>query len=234
MRERQNQTLFDTDDLKTRSRLREMSEKSLGIEDQSMRIIDSEVGTHKYNYLEWSIVRRVIHATADFDFAKSNGIIFSLNAIESAFQAFQKKQNIVTDVEMVLSGINKRSLGRIGIKALCNLSNEQVIEQAKTSEKTRSALAMRYSLPAISDGIVAIGNAPTALYEIISMIREDLVMPALIIGIPVGFVSAVESKAELVNTKSEYITNLGRKGGTPAVSSIVNALMLLYIDEFLK
>jgi precorrin-8X/cobalt-precorrin-8 methylmutase len=211
-----------------------MSEKSLGIEEQSMRIIDSEVGTHKYNYLEWSIVRRVIHATADFDFAKSNGIIFSLNAIESAFQAFQKKQNIVTDVEMVLSGINKRSLGRIGIKALCNLSNEQVIEQAKTSEKTRSALAMRYSLPAISDGIVAIGNAPTALYEIINMIREDLVMPALIIGIPVGFVSAVESKAELVNTKCEYITNLGRKGGTPAVSSIVNALMLLYIDEFLK
>jgi precorrin-8X/cobalt-precorrin-8 methylmutase len=234
VRERQNQTLFDTDDLKTRSRLREMSEKSLGIEDQSMRIIDSEVGTHKYNYLEWSIVRRVIHATADFDFAKSNGIIFSLNAIESAFQAFQKKQNIVTDVEMVLSGINKRSLGRIGIKAMCNLSNEQVIGQAKTSEKTRSALAMRYSLPAISDGIVAIGNAPTALYEIISMIREDLVMPALIIGIPVGFVSAVESKAELVNTKCEYITNLGRKGGTPAVSSIVNALMLLYIDEFLK
>ncbi|MGA8916930.1 MAG: precorrin-8X methylmutase [Nitrososphaeraceae archaeon] len=226
--------MFDTDDLKTRSRLREMSEKSLGIEDQSMRIIDSEVGTHKYNYLEWTIVRRVIHATADFDFAKSNGIIFSLNAIESAFQSFQKKQNIVTDVEMVLSGINKRSLGRIGIKALCNLSNEQVIEQAKTSEKTRSALAMRYSLPAISDGIVAIGNAPTALYEIISMIREDLVMPALIIGIPVGFVSAVESKAELVNTKCEYITNLGRKGGTPAVSSIVNALMLLYIDEFLK
>ncbi|MGB8152728.1 MAG: precorrin-8X methylmutase [Nitrososphaeraceae archaeon] len=226
--------MFDTDDLKTRSQSREMSEKSLGIEEQSMRIIDSEVGTHKYNYLEWSIVRRVIHATADFDFAKSNGIIFSLNAIESAFQAFQKKQNIVTDVEMVLSGINKRSLGRIGIKALCNLSNEQVIEQAKTSEKTRSALAMRYSLPAISDGIVAIGNAPTALYEIISMIREDLVMPALIIGIPVGFVSAVESKAELVNTKCEYITNLGRKGGTPAVSSIVNALMLLYIDEFLK
>jgi len=211
-----------------------MSEKSLGIEEQSMRIIDSEVGTHKYNYLEWSIVRRVIHATADFDFAKSNGIIFSLNAIESAFQAFQKKQNIVTDVEMVLSGINKRSLGRIGIKALCNLSNEQVIEQAKTSEKTRSALAMRYSLPAISDGIVAIGNAPTALYEIINMIREDLVMPALIIGIPVGFVSAVESKAELENTKCEYITNLGRKGGTPAVSSIVNALMLLYLDEFLK
>jgi precorrin-8X/cobalt-precorrin-8 methylmutase len=210
-----------------------MSEKSLGIEEQSMRIIDSEVGTHKYNYLEWSIVRRVIHATADFDFAKSNGIIFSLNAIESAFRAFQKKQNIVTDVEMVLSGINKRSLGRIGIKALCNLSKEQVIEQAKTSEKTRSALAMRYSLPAISDGIVAIGNAPTALYEIINMIREDLVMPALIIGIPVGFVSAVESKAELENTKCEYITNLGRKGGTPAVSSIVNALMLLYIDEFL-
>lgn len=234
MRERQNQTLFDADDLKARSRAREMSEKSLGIEEKSMRIIDSEIGPHKYNYLEWSIVRRVIHATADFDFAKSNNIIFSQNAIESAFQAFQKKRPIVTDVEMVLSGINKRSLGRIGIKALCNLSNEQVIEEAKTSGKTRSALAMRCSLPAISDGIAAIGNAPTALFEIISMIREDLVMPAVIIGIPVGFVSAVESKAELANTICEYITNIGRKGGTPAVSSIVNALMQLYIDKFLK
>ncbi len=211
-----------------------MSEKSLGIEEQSMRIIDSEIGPHKYNYTEWSIVRRVIHATADFDFAKSNSIIFSQNAIESAFQAFKRKRTIVTDVEMVLSGINKKSLGKIGIKALCNLSNEQVIERARTSDKTRTALAMRCSAPALSEGIAAVGNAPTALSEIISMIREDLVMPALIIGIPVGFVSAVESKAELARTKCEYITNLGRKGGTPVVSSVVNALMLLYIDKFLN
>ena len=83
-------------------------------------------------------------------------------------------------------------------------------------------------------GEIGSNHTVTALYEIISMIREGLVLPALIIGIPVGFVSAVESKAQLVNTKCEYVTNLGRKGGTPVVSSIVNALMLLYLDEFLK
>lgn len=220
-----------TDDLKRRAHSRGMSEKSLGIEEQSMNIIDSEAGPHNFSQDEWFVVRRVIHATADFDFANSGKIIFSPNAIQRASQAFDEKRTIVTDVEMVLAGINKRSIEKIGIEAICNICNEKVLIESQKSNKTRSALAMRHAAPAIDHGIVAIGNAPTALYEIIVMMKEELVAPALIIGLPVGFVSAVDSKVELMKTRCEYVSNLGRKGGSSAVSSIVNAMMLLYLKN---
>src|SRR5919199_719416 len=177
-----------------------MSERSFDIEKKSFDIIDAEIGVHQYNKLEWVIVRRVIHATADFDFAREGGrIIFHKNAIESAFNAIENKCNIVTDVDMVLSGINKKSIASLGLKATCYISNQS-----------------------------AIGNAPTALYETIKMIREGITKPAVVIGIPVGFVSAHESKEELMTTYLPFITNMGRKGGSPAASSIVNAIMLLY------
>jgi precorrin-8X/cobalt-precorrin-8 methylmutase len=220
------------DELEKRARSRGMSEKSLGIEERSMNIIESEVGSHDYNTDQWHIVRRVIHATADFDFAKTGKIIFSKDAIEWAFQAFSEKGMILTDVEMVLSGINKRSLEKIGVKAVCNISDERVILESKNSNKTRSAVAMRNAISMIDNGIIAIGNAPTALLEVINMIRDASARPALIIGLPVGFVSAADSKAELMRTNIEYVTNLGRKGGSSAVSSIVNAMMLLYIEKF--
>ncbi len=210
-----------------------MSESSLGIEENSMKIIESEIGTHGYNEIQWNVVRRVIHATADFDFAKPdrNGIIFSANAIEKAFEAFGKKGQIVVDVDMVQSGINKKSVAKIGTNLICNISNKDVIDISKNENKTRSAVAMRYSSKEIDGGIVVIGNAPTALYEVINMINENVVKPALVIGIPVGFVSAVESKSELLKTNVEFITNIGRKGGSPTASSIINALMLLYISN---
>lgn len=216
-----------------RAKSREMSESSLGIEENSMKIIESEIGTHGYNDLQWNVVRRVIHATADFDFAKPNrnGIIFSANAIEKAFEAFGKKGQIVVDVDMVQSGINKKSVAKIGTNLICNISYKDVIDISKNENKTRSAVAMRYSSKEIDGGIVVIGNAPTALYEVINMINENVVKPALVIGIPVGFVSAVESKSELLKTNVEYITNIGRKGGSPTASSIINALMLLYISN---
>jgi precorrin-8X/cobalt-precorrin-8 methylmutase len=216
-----------------RAKSREMSESSLGIEENSMKIIESEIGTHGYNEIQWNVVRRVIHATADFDFAKPdrNGIIFSANAIEKAFEAFGKKGQIVVDVDMVQSGINKKSVAKIGTNLICNISNKDVIDISKNENKTRSAVAMRYSSKEIDGGIVVIGNAPTALYEVINMINENVVKPTLVIGIPVGFVSAVESKSELLKTNVEYITNIGRKGGSPTASSIINALMLLYISN---
>lgn len=216
-----------------RARSRDMSESSLGIEENSMKIIESEIGSHDYTEQQWNVVRRVIHATADFDFARpdKNGIIFSANAIENAFEAFRKKQHIVVDVDMVQSGVNKKSVSKIGINLICNISNREVIETSKNENKTRSTVAMRYSSKEIDGGIVVIGNAPTALYEVIKMIKENVVMPALVIGIPVGFVSAEESKSELSKTSVEFITNLGRKGGSPAASSIINALMLLYISN---
>jgi len=216
-----------------RAKSRDMSDSSLGIEENSMKIIELEIGTHSYSELQWNVVRRVIHATADFDFAKpdKNRIIFSTNAIENAFEAFNKKRHIVVDVDMVQSGINKKSVAKIGINLICNISNKEVIDISKKENKTRSTMAMRYSSKEIDGGIVVIGNAPTALYEVIKMINENIVKPLLVIGIPVGFVSAAESKSELSRTNVEFITNIGRKGGSPAASSIINALMLLYISN---
>jgi precorrin-8X/cobalt-precorrin-8 methylmutase len=212
---------------------RDMSEASLGIEERSMKIIESEIGTHGYTTLQWNIVRRVIHATADLDFARpdKNKIIFSKNAIENAFEAFKKRSYIVVDVDMVLSGINKKSVAKIGTSVICNISNKDVVNISKSENKTRSTVAMRYSSKEIDGGIVVIGNAPTALYEVIEMKREDVARPLLVIGIPVGFVSAAESKFELSKSNMEFITNIGRKGGSPAASSIINALMLMYINN---
>jgi precorrin-8X/cobalt-precorrin-8 methylmutase len=205
-----------------------MSEKAFDIEKKSFDIINAEIGSHNYNELEWAIVRRVIHATADFDFAGRARIMFRNNAIESAFYAIKNKCNIITDVDMVLSAVNKKLVTKLGLKTICYISNERLSDVARKFNKTRSEMAMRHAASEMNGGIVAIGNAPTALYETIRMIREGVSKPALIIGIPVGFVSASESKNELTKIDIPFITNIGRKGGSPAASSIINAIMLLY------
>ena len=205
-----------------------MSERAIDIEKLSFEIIDAEIGSHGYNELEWPIVRRVIHATADFDFARKGKIIFHNNPIDSAFDAIKNKCNIVTDVDMVLSALNKKSIADLGLKSACYISDKTLSDKARLYNKTRSEMAMRYAADEINGGIVAIGNAPTALYEIIKMVRENVTKPALIVGIPVGFVSASESKDELTKIDTPFISNVGRKGGSPAASSIVNAIMLLY------
>jgi precorrin-8X/cobalt-precorrin-8 methylmutase len=206
-----------------------MSEKAFDIEKKSFEIIESEVGSHKYNEIEWIIVRRVIHATADFDFAGKAKIIFHKKAIESALNALRNRCSIVTDVDMVLAAISKKSMTDLGLKAVCYISDPTVAEQARRLGKTRSETAMRLATKDMDGGIIAVGNAPTALYEVISMIREGTIKPALVVGIPVGFVSATESKEELAKMSDlPFITNIGRKGGSSAVSSIINAIMLLY------
>lgn len=210
---------------------RDMSERAFGIEKQSFDIIESEIGKHDYTEDQWTIVRRVIHATADFDFARSDRIIFSKDAIDSAYLAFSKNSRIVTDVEMVLHGINKKSMSDIGIEGVCMINDPKLKEISKISNKTRSELAMRECARQIDKGIVIIGNAPTALYEVISMIEAKEISPLLVIGIPVGFVSAVESKRDLLNIDVPFITNTGRKGGSSAASSIINSLMLMYLSR---
>ena len=208
---------------------RAMSQKAFDIEKRSFEIIESEVGDHQYNENEWVIVRRVIHATADFDFADKGKIIFHKKAIESAFNALRERCTIVTDVDMVLAAISKKSIIDLGLKAVCYISDSTVAEQAHRLGKTRSETAMRRAANDMDGGIVAIGNAPTALYEVISMVREGVTKPALVVGIPVGFVYAAESKEELAKMHNlPFITNVGRKGGSSTVSSIINAIMLLY------
>ena len=173
-------------------------------------------------------------ATADFDFAKPDKNELSFQPCnENAFGAFKQRRHIVVDVDMVLSGINKKSVAKIGTNLICNISNKEVVEISKNQNKTRSTVAMRYSSKEIDGGIVLIGNAPTALYEVIKMVNEDAARPSLVIGIPVGFVSASESKLELSKANVEFITNLGRKGGSPTASSIINALMLMYINNLM-
>lgn len=207
------------------------SEKAIDIEKRSMEIIEREVGKHDYDELQWIIVRRVIHATADFDFAKENRIIFHKDAINSARQAIKTKCAIVGDSDIVLAGLNKKNLQDFGIRTVCHISDPAIADEAKKLNKTRAEVSMRKAANDINNGIVAIGNAPTALYEVIKMVRENAVKPALIIGIPVGFVSSVESKKELLGVNVPHITNRGRKGGSTVAASIINALFSIYIDK---
>jgi len=204
------------------------TKRGQSIEDASMQMIDNEIGDHDYNEKEWPIVRRVIHSTADFDFSRENKIIFSKNAIESGINALKNGRSIVVDVNGVIGGLNKQNLTDFGNKVVCNISNPKVMEIAKKQNKTRSQVSMRVSALDINNGIVAIGNAPTALLEVIKMVQEGTVTPALIIGIPVGFICAKESKEELSKlTKVPFITNAGRKGGSSSASAIINALFKL-------
>ena len=203
------------------------TEKGQSIEDESMQIIEAEIGSHQYNESEWPIVRRVIHATADFDFAGDNKIIFSKDAIDSGISALKSGCNIIVDVNGVLGGLNKQNLKDYSCNVICNISNPQVIEEAKKYNKTRAQASMRMAASEMKGGIVVIGNAPTALLEVIQMIKEGTTRPDLIVGIPVGFVSSPESKETLQSLDVPYITNVGRKGGSPCASAIVNALFKL-------
>ena len=202
--------------------------KGQSIEDASMQMIDREIGIHQYNEKEWSIVRRVIHSTADFDFARENGIIFHKESIESGMNALKSGCSIVVDVNGVIGGLNKQNPKDFQNKIVCNISSPEIMEMAKKENKTRSQVSMRAALSDIEGGIVVIGNAPTALIEVIQMVKEGIAKPALIIGIPVGFICAAESKEELSKLKEvPFITNKGRKGGSSSAAAIINALYKL-------
>ena len=201
--------------------------KGQSIEDESMEIIEHEVGSHPYNDMEWPIVRRVIHATADFDFAGKNKIIFHKDAFTSGISALKNGCSIITDVNGVIGGLNKQNPKDFGNNIICNISDSSLAERAKQENKTRAQMSMRVAAFEMNGGIVVIGNAPTALLEVIKMIREGITKPALVIGIPVGFVSAAESKEELQTINVPFITNTGRKGGSSCAASIVNALFKL-------
>ena len=201
--------------------------KGQSIEDESMQIIENEIGPHSYNEQEWPIVRRVIHSTADFDFARDNKIIFHKDAIKNGLEALKNGSSIVVDVNGIIGLLNKQNPKDFGNNVICNISEPSIMEAAKEAGKTRAQMSMRIAKEDMNGGIVVVGNAPTALLEVMEMIQEGITKPALVIGIPVGFVSAVESKEELAKMDIPFITNLGRKGGSPCASAIVNALYKL-------
>lgn len=202
--------------------------KGQSIEDASMQMIEEEVGDHQYGKTEWQVVRRIIHSTADFDFVDKNRVIFHENAVESGIRAIKNGCSVVVDVNGVIGGLNKQNPRDFGNKIVCNISEPEVMELAKKENKTRSQISMRIAAEDMHEGIVAVGNAPTALLEAIQMVREGVAKPALVIGIPVGFICAAESKEELREIEGvPFITNVGRKGGSSSASAIINALYKL-------
>ncbi|MEM2856420.1 MAG: precorrin-8X methylmutase [Candidatus Nitrosocaldaceae archaeon] len=197
------------------------------IEEESMRIIEEEIGSLKdrYDKREWLIVRRVIHTTADYDFASNNRVIFH-NAIDAALNAIANRCYIVCDTDIIYAALNKRNLNRLGLKCICKINDADVIDDARKSNRTRAEVSMRASINEIKNNIVIIGNAPTALLAVLQLIDEGI-RPSLIIATPVGFVNAKESKDMLMNYDIPYITNIGRKGGSTVAAAIMNALMTL-------
>ncbi len=197
------------------------------IEDASMQVIEDEMGPHDFDELEWPVVRRVIHTTADFDFAGKNTMLFSKNAIQDGINALKDGCSIVVDVNGVIGGMNKQNPKNYENELVCRISDADVMERAEREGRTRSQVCMRMSAGQIEGGIVAVGNAPTALLEVLEMIREGTARPALVIGIPVGFINAAESKEQLVSSGAEYISNRGRKGGSAVAAAVINALYRL-------
>lgn len=198
--------------------------KGQSIEDESMEIIEREIGQHPYKGHEWKIVRRVIHSTADFDFAGKNGLVFHKDAVNAGIEALKSSKNIIVDVNGIIGLLNKQNLVDFKTNVICDISNPDVVKEATKLNKTRAQTAMRIRAKEMNGAVVVIGNAPTALLEVIAMIKENVAKPGLVIGMPVGFVCAAESKEELEKLDVPFITNKGRKGGTPSASAIVNAI----------
>jgi precorrin-8X/cobalt-precorrin-8 methylmutase len=194
------------------------------IERESFRLIRAEVGEHNFSEEELTVVVRMIHATGDFDFARIAR--FHPQALEAGIAALRRGCIITTDVQMVQVGIGDMLLAALKGHIICDIRRPDVYRDAADLGVTRSIMAMRHNARNLHNGIVAIGNAPTALLEVIRLIREENVRPALIVGVPVGFVSAVESKEELLTLEDvPYITAVGRKGGSTVAVAIINALL---------
>ena len=199
--------------------------KPFEIEIESFRIIDEEVGAHNYSDDEWSIRRRMIHTSADFEYKDS--VRVNGDAIEKGIAAILNGKNIITDTNMAKSGIRSKSINGYGGDVFCLISDPDIIKKAKSEEITRARASVDASIKMMDGGIYAVGNAPTALIRLIELIKENKIKPALILGFPVGFVNAAESKEMLRELDVPYITNIGRKGGSNIAAAVVNALIIL-------
>lgn len=203
-----------------------MITKPMAIETRSMEIIAPHLSGLNLNGDETKIYSRIIHAAGDVDYAPI--IKIHSEAIGAAKAAILAGKNIFTDVEMVRTGINKRALAKFGGEVFCKVADDGVKEIAQREGITRSMAAMRSFGADLSGGIVAIGNAPTALFEVLRLVREENISPAVIIGVPVGFVGAADSKAELAaQEKIPYVTVTGTKGGSSIAVAAVNAILYL-------
>ncbi len=192
------------------------------IEKRSMEIIESElqVSVPEENK---AVVKRVIHCTADFDYATN--LVFSDGAVAGTLEALRHGCDIVTDTQMAKSGINKVAASKLGCEIHCFMSDTDVAEAAKARGCTRAVASMEKAAAIGKPMIFVIGNAPTALLKLKELIDSGEVKPILVIGVPVGFVNVIESKIEIMKAGCPYIVAKGRKGGSNVAAAIVNALM---------
>ncbi|MDK2820521.1 MAG: precorrin-8X/cobalt-precorrin-8 methylmutase [Clostridia bacterium] len=199
------------------------------IEERSHEIINSEVGDLGLGFGERKIVTRIIHATGDLDYA--NLVVIHPGLVQAATSALKQGANIITDVEMVRNGISSKLLARGGGQVLCAIRDKEVADKAKATGETRAMIAMDHLASSMSGSIIAIGNAPTALFRLLQLIESGKVNPAAIIGTPVGFVGAAESKTLLEKSNVPYVTVCGPKGGSSVAVAAVNALLHLVWDK---
>lgn len=203
--------------------------KPRDIERRSFEIITEELGDKKLDPEKELIIKRCIHTSADFEYADS--LCFSEGAVEKAMEALKNGACIVTDTQMGRSGINKRALARYGGEVYCFISDEDVAETAKKNGTTRATASMNKAAEMKKPLIFAIGNAPTALVRLYELMEEEKINPALIIGVPVGFVNVVQSKELIMESKAPYIVAKGRKGGSNIAACICNALLYMIDDR---
>ena len=197
--------------------------KPADIEKRSFAIITEELGGRTFPDGVAEVVKRVIHTSADFDYA--DNLCFSPDAVEQAKAALEAGATIVTDTNMALAGISKPTLAKLGGKAVCLMADEDVAREARARGVTRATVSMEHAAKLDGPLIFAIGNAPTALIRLHELIEEGAVSPALVIGVPVGFVNVVESKELFLGGDTPYIIARGRKGGSNVAAAIVNALL---------
>ncbi len=193
------------------------------IEKRSFEIIAQELGNRSFPEGTAEVVKRVIHATADFDYAEN--LKFSTGAAAAAREALQAGATIVTDTNMALAGISKTALERLGGKAVCFMADADIAAEARARGVTRAVVSMERAAKLEGAVIFAVGNAPTALIRLHELVQAGEAAPALVIGVPVGFVNVVEAKELFLGGETPYIIARGRKGGSNVAAAIVNALL---------
>lgn len=199
------------------------------IEQRSFAIITEELGNRKLDPENELVIKRVIHTSADFDYA--DNLTFSEHAVTKAMEAIRNGACIVTDTNMGKAGINKKSLARFGGEVYCFMADDDVAQAAKQNGTTRAVASMDKAATLHRSTIFAIGNAPTALVRLYELIGEGKLRPELIIGVPVGFVNVVESKELILQTDVPHIVARGRKGGSNVAAAICNAILYQIKDE---
>ncbi len=192
------------------------------IEAKSFEIISEILGDRVLDPRYELVIKRCIHTSADFEYADS--MYFTDGVVEKIKEAIKNGATIVTDTKMAQSGINKKRIEAYGGKALCFIGDEDVAAEAKERGLTRSYISMEKASRLEGSVIIAVGNAPTALFSICELVKEGKLDPVAVIGVPVGFVNVVESKEQLIESGISCIVARGRKGGSNIAAAIVNAI----------